>query len=57
MIKTFSEEICPQCHNNTLYVEHSDFHHLEECESEDCDYKYSEYLDGYEEFLFQNYDK
>lgn len=54
MKKIFDSEFCPKCRKYNLHIEHSDFHHIEQCENDDCGYKYEEYSDEYEEYLYKN---
>ena len=49
----FHNEYCPKCKNNTLSISKSLYHHIEICIHENCDYKYEEYKQGYEDFLSQ----
>lgn len=55
MDKHFYNERCPKCKNKTLTINHSEFHHIEFCSKDDCDYKYEEFKEGYEDFLYNKF--
>ena len=56
MEKYFYNEFCPKCKNDTLIVNKSPYHHIELCENKDCDYKYEEYREGYEDYLYNKFE-
>lgn len=55
MEKYFCNEFCPKCKHNTLTINKGPFHHIESCEKEDCNYKYEEYKENYEEYLYNKF--
>ena len=55
MKKIITDETCPKCKSESLYIEKSNFHHIEKCSNDNCDYSYEEYLNGYEDFLYKEF--
>lgn len=55
MEKYFYNERCPKCKQDTLTINKSPFHHIESCGREECDYKYEEFKEDYEEYLYEKF--
>lgn len=51
----YYNQLCPACKENTLIINNSPYHHIEFCEKHECDYKYEEYKEGYEEYLYEKF--